>query len=199
MLSGSAGGLTAPILELETDNSGWNRPQLMLKDSNADAVSIVGEHNTTFDYYALNYTLDPNNTNGDTSTTNFAGDYYVAFSKNYSDPDAIAMNMDVYGANDGFNITARSDFGAYPTRYSAKPVRIKGEQVELYASDTTTPFGDFTLQLKVEESRSTFSNVVKLNNASSDPSGENGDMYYNTTTNKFRGYQNGAWINLDGS
>lgn len=28
---------------------------------------------------------------------------------------------------------------------------------------------------------------------------ENGDMIYNTTVNKFQGYQNGAWINLDGT
>lgn len=28
---------------------------------------------------------------------------------------------------------------------------------------------------------------------------ENGDMIYNTTTNKFQGYQNGSWINLDGT
>ena len=27
----------------------------------------------------------------------------------------------------------------------------------------------------------------------------NGDMIYNTSTNKFQGYQNGAWINLDGT
>jgi hypothetical protein len=199
VLSGSSGGLTAPILELETDNSGWNRPGLMLKDSNGDAVSIVGEHNTTYDYYALNYTLDPNNTNGDTSTTNFAGDYYVSFSKEYSTPSSVKMNMNVYGANDGFNITARSDFGAFPTRYSARPIRFNGEKVEFYSSDNTTPFGNFNERLIIDENRSKFSNVVKLNNASSDPSGENGDMYYNTTTNKFRGYQNGAWINLDGS
>ena len=27
----------------------------------------------------------------------------------------------------------------------------------------------------------------------------NGDMIYNTTVNKFQGYQNGAWVNLDGT
>jgi hypothetical protein len=202
VLSGSASGLTAPILELETDNSGWNRPALMLKDSNADAVSIVGEHNTTYDYYSLNYTLDPNNTHGDTSTSNYAGDYYVAFLKDYSDPSAIAMKVDVYGANDGFNVTARSDFGSYPTRYSARPVRLKASQVELYASDTTTPFGDFTLQLKVEESKSAFSNAVKLASMTTTEqdalTAEAGYIIFNTTTSKFMGYNGSAWVSFHG-
>lgn len=39
--------------------------------------------------------------------------------------------------------------------------------------------------------------VFKLHSLDADPStGENGDMYYNTTTHKFRGYANGAWIDL---
>lgn len=39
--------------------------------------------------------------------------------------------------------------------------------------------------------------VFKMYNLDADPTaGENGDMYYNTTTNKFRGYANGAWIDL---
>jgi len=33
-------------------------------------------------------------------------------------------------------------------------------------------------------------------NLAADPSGNNGDLYYNTANNKFRGYENGAWADL---
>jgi hypothetical protein len=40
---------------------------------------------------------------------------------------------------------------------------------------------------------------INFGGLASDPSdGANGDIYYNTATNKFRGYQNGAWIDLIG-
>jgi len=204
LLSGSSGGLTSPILELETDNSGWNRPALMIKDSNADAVSIVGEHNTTYDYYSLNYTLDPNNDNGDTSTTNFAGDYYVAFQKDYSTPSAVAMKMDVFGANDGFNLTARSDFNNYPSRYSARPIRLKGQQIELYASDDTTPFGSFTEQVRVKKERTTFNNIAKLTSMTESErdaiTAEVGDIIFcsDAGSGKFQGYNGSSWVNFHG-
>ena len=38
--------------------------------------------------------------------------------------------------------------------------------------------------------------TMLLGSLSGDPSGSNGMIYYNTTTNKFRGYENGAWANL---
>lgn len=37
---------------------------------------------------------------------------------------------------------------------------------------------------------------LKVYQSASDPTGSNGMIYYNTTTHKFKGYANGAWVDL---
>jgi hypothetical protein len=45
--------------------------------------------------------------------------------------------------------------------------------------------------------RVTFGDPIKLHNQSADPgTAESGDMYFNNTTNKFRGYNGTAWVDL---
>ena len=41
-----------------------------------------------------------------------------------------------------------------------------------------------------------FYDKIRLYNLSADPSGVAGEMYFNTTTNKFRGYNGTAWVDL---
>jgi len=131
-LVGTALSITQPILSIETLNSGWNRPLLMLNDSNGNVASIGGQHNTSADLYTYNFTLDPANTNGRTGVTTFAGDYFVGFTKNYSTASAISMDMNVYGANAGFNISAFDDWNnGGGNQYGRKPIRLKGSEVDL--------------------------------------------------------------------
>lgn len=56
-----------------------------------------------------------------------------------------------------------------------------------------------TAGTRVEVTQSPF-RLASLSTAQRDAlTAQNGDMIYNTTLNKFQGYQNGSWINLDGT
>ena len=166
LLSGSAGGLTSPVLEIETDNSGWNRPLIMLKDSNGDVASVGGEHNTGGDMYSYNFTLDPNNTHGRSGATTYAGDYFFGFAKNYSDQSEISMDMNVYGAHAGYNLTVLGDYNTnFSDRYTAKPINLRGNEVNLFSSDNTTPFGNFVKQLTVRADAVDIEANIKLDHA----------------------------------
>ena len=57
---------------------------------------------------------------------------------------------------------------------------------------------DNVMRLDASKDKLQMNGVFRLHQASSDPSSnlENGDMYYNTSTHKFRGYANGAWVDL---
>jgi len=60
---------------------------------------------------------------------------------------------------------------------------------------TTPGYGVATDKLTIADNIECNTGLV-LQNLSSDPTGTNGMMYYNTTTNKFRGYANGSWVDL---
>ena len=57
---------------------------------------------------------------------------------------------------------------------------------------------DDVIRVDASQDKTKLGGVMRLHTAGSDPSSnlENGDMYYNTSTNKFRGYANGAWVDL---
>jgi len=61
-----------------------------------------------------------------------------------------------------------------------------------------TASGSTGMIIKHDENQIEMKGVLQLDTQSSDPSTNlaNGQMYYNTSTNKFRGYANGAWVDL---
>tara|TARA_R110001632_G_scaffold36316_3_gene91602 strand:- start:1860 stop:4229 length:2370 start_codon:yes stop_codon:yes gene_type:complete len=134
LISGTASDLTTPVLKLETSNSNWNAPQLLCADSNGNVFSQVGRHNTTDDLYQWNITLDPDNTNGRTGVTTFAGDYFVSFEKNYSDQSDIRMDMNVYGAHNAFNINVRDDYNSGGgNQYGLRPLNLNALETNINA------------------------------------------------------------------
>lgn len=82
--------------------------------------------------------------------------------------------------------------------------KINGTDTRL--DNSFDPDGDFTTTTWSTQSTDGFQfdsdvvmnqKVFRAGNLASDPAtASNGDMYYNTTTNKFRGYANGAWTDL---
>lgn len=66
-----------------------------------------------------------------------------------------------------------------------------------YTSFTVSSTGDFTLA--PSGGNTIISGALVLGNLAADPAGTNGATYYNTTTNRFRCYIDGAWSDCDGS
>ena len=70
--------------------------------------------------------------------------------------------------------------------------------------NTTTSNINFTVgdtasggKVQVGNSGTTTPDLLVLDNGTADPTGVNGGMYYNTSINKFRCYENSAWKNCD--
>ncbi len=66
-----------------------------------------------------------------------------------------------------------------------------------YTSFTVSSTGDLTLA--PSGGNTIISGALVLGNLAADPAGTNGATYYNTTTNRFRCYIDGAWSDCDGS
>jgi hypothetical protein len=198
-----AAELGDPVLKLVSSNSGWDKAQVTLVDSNDDAVAFVGRTNNGQKNYQFNFTLDPNNTKGRTNVggtgNTFPGDYFVAFEKDWSDQDAIQMTQKVFGANDGFflkvfddsNGTSWSDTLAY----NWKPINFQGSEISCQIG---VGLGSPVEQLKVEQYRTSVNGNLRLHVASSDPTGVTataGDLYFNNSTNpgKVKVYNGTAW------
>ena len=120
------------------------------------------------------------------------------------------------GFNQGTNsLTSNKDFTevTQELRVVDKPVNsgstaLSGIYLTYDGAETGTPTAKIQLRdddddtttnlMTLEEDRVSQQVVHKQYKASSDPSGEAGDTYFNTTTNKFRGHNGTAWVDIGG-
>ena len=193
VIDGSASNLTTPVLNVKTDNSNWFTGQMMLTDSNDDVCTLVGANRNNF--YEYNFTLDPNNTHGRTGATTFAGDYFVAFRKDYNDPANVKMGLTAFGAHGGFDFTVRGDYNSGGgNQYKGKPLNFNCEEANFNLGPDRN-----VLALTVAEELIDCKVPIGQARLSSDPANPSGGWtYYNTTTNKLRLYVDlTGWVDLN--
>ena len=118
------------VLNISTDNSGWDHAQLMLSDSNNKVVAITAEEANNKDRFII--TFDPDGDN-DTSGGN-TGDYGHYMYKDYGSGGSL-MGWDIYGAQNGFNWTINGDRNGDVDAYDKKPLTITAGDFTVFTRD----------------------------------------------------------------
>lgn len=215
-IEGTAGGLNygtgvigASILNLKTDNTGFDRGQLTLEDSNSKVMKLVGQHDPNADIYKYVILMDPD---GEENLSGaFTGDYGFYYNKRYQG-GTVQMENNVFGARNGFQMSIYDDYnGGSPNPgpftgfggYGYKPMSIRAEHFEVLAkdSDTSTDSVLFVDNSAIEAKRPVQfpSYTTTERNALSGVAF--GMQIYNTTDNKMQAYVNvsgttPSWVDL---
>ena len=141
---------------------------------------------------------------GSSTVGNYDGEYTLT---TFASSSGTVTNRNVITANKDFTETTKE------LRVVNKPNQsgntdLSGVYLTYSGAETGVPSALLQLRkqsddsnvenIKLEEARTTFGAVTKQYKASSDPSGEAGDTYFNTTTNKFRGHNGTAWVDIGG-
>ena len=208
-IEGTAGGINwgtgvigDSILNLKTDNTGWDKGQLTLEDSNSKVMKMVGEDQTSQSLMKYTIIMDPD---GENNTSNGAtGDYGFFYNKNYAS-STVKMENNVFGARDGFEMSIHDDYnggspnpGPFPfAGYGFKPFRILAEEFEVRAkdSDTSTASVFVAKDAAIECKRPVQLPGYQISiQPPSNPSA--GMMVYNEDTSKVAFYNGTTWTDL---
>jgi len=108
---------------------------------------------------------------------------------------AYAVNADMIDGIDGASLAQLSTANAFTntnsiTTSSANAFLVNSGSSNIFKVDTT---GTAQIVVGTADANGTILVLDTKNDNSTDPTGANGGMYYNSTAGKFRCYQNGAW------
>jgi hypothetical protein len=100
------------------------------------------------------------------------------------------------GGYTGLILGISADSGGYSQVYSIKSSGTEWGTLALNEHGGNVGIGTSAPQAQLDVASSASGIIIPRLTA--DPTGVNGMIYYNTATNKFRGYENGAWKDLVG-
>ena len=149
----AAGSFTNPPLQITTTNTGYDKSHIKLTDSNNNNVDLLGRNNTGASVYNFQITMDPDNDNGASGITTFAGDYSFNYFKDYSTASTPKMRLAVFGAKGGYQEEVFDDFnngGGNQYGYKAKT---------LVASEYNVNPNGGGVTLKVEPTQTTINRI----------------------------------------
>lgn len=197
-VEGTSGGVETSVVNIKTDNSGWDKGQITLEDSNAKAVTITGEDNTSLNKFRYIQTFDPD---GDHNPSGGGtGDYGMYYYKDYSNlSTGVIMGWDVFGAQDRFEWRVRGDNNGGTDSYDYKPIKILSDTFTLqsrdgYASVTNTlEVSSTKVEAKVPVQLPVYADNTARDAAITSPAA--GMTILNGTT--FQGYDGSSWVDLN--
>ena len=120
------------VMNIKTDNNGWDKAQLTLEDNDSKAVAFVGQNDGNFDTDKFVVMLDPEGNHNPSGA--YTGDYGFYFNKDYTDIDDgdIIMRHNIYGAASHFQLEVHGDA---QSSYDFKPFNIKAEKLRILCRD----------------------------------------------------------------
>ena len=146
LVEGTAGGTNDAVVNIKTDNSSWNTPQITLEDSDSKAVAIVGQNDSSANTDKLVFMLDPEGNHNKTGA--YTGDYGFYFNKSFdnlaSGGDIVMMNR-IFGAEDHFTTSV---FGDYTSNYAYRPYHLQTQKFKLQVSDSSNNLSE---ALRIED------------------------------------------------
>ncbi len=135
LVEGTAGGTDDAVVNIKTDNSSWNTPQITLEDSDSKAVAFVGQNDSANDTDKLIFMMDPEGNHNKTGA--YTGDYGFYYNKRYSELASggnIIMQNRIFGAEDNFTTSV---FGDYTSNYAYRPFHLQTQKFKVQVSDSS--------------------------------------------------------------
>lgn len=123
LIEGTPGSHTNPLLHLKAKNTGYNRGQMKVSDSNDEIFDLLGRKNTFNGHYQFYITFDP--TGGAHPTGAFVGDKAYVFQYDSNDDE---IRTDIFGAGTGAG-HVYSVFGDATSSYAYQDMTFRASEI----------------------------------------------------------------------